>query len=228
MSDAKPIRLLIVDDQAVVRSGLRMLLGTFPDLQVLGEAEEGGRAVDQVATLLPDVVLMDVRMPGVNGIEATRRIGALSLPRTVAVLVLTTFAHEDHLFDALRAGAAGFALKDAAPEELASAIRAVARGDSYIAPGMTRHLIDAIARNERDRGDASVLDALTAREREVLVLVGRGMGNAQIARTLVVEETTVKTHVRHLLRKLGLTSRVQAAVLATRFADSLAGDTPPG
>ena len=210
--------VLIVDDQPLQRFGFRMLLDSAPDTQVVGEAENGAGAVRQVAALRPDVVLMDVRMPGMDGIEATRRIVAAG--GRSRVLVLTTFDLDDYAHAALRAGASGFLLKDALPEELLAGIRAVAAGDAVIAPGLTRRLLDAYA--HRLPGAAREptalahprLRALTEREFEILVAIGQGWSNGEIAERLVLSESTVKTHVGRVLAKIGARDRIQAVILA--------------
>ena len=217
MTDVGRLSVLIADDQALVRRGLRMILETEPDLDVVGEAADGADAVSQVASTRPDIVLMDVRMPGVDGIEATRRILAGPGCQT-RVLMLTTFDMDEYVVDALRAGASGFLLKDVRPELLVDGIRAVAAGESLLAPVVTRRLIEAYLDQRRDAtADPEVmrrLGTLTPREDEVLRLVARGRTNAEIARTLYVSETTVKTHVGHVLMKLQVRDRVQAVVLA--------------
>ncbi|MCX4408415.1 response regulator [Streptomyces sp. NPDC059837] len=206
--------VLIVDDQALQRLGFSMLLEQHSDLTVVGEATHGGEAVRMTAELRPDVVLMDVRMPGMDGIEATRRIVA-SGGRS-RVLVLTTFDLDEYAYAALRAGASGFLLKDALPDELVAGIRAVAAGDAVIAPGLTRKLIDAYTQRrpghtpEQERG----LDALTDREREVLTAIASGWSNAEIADRLSLAESTVKSHVSRVLAKIGVRDRVQAVIFA--------------
>jgi DNA-binding NarL/FixJ family response regulator len=209
------IGVLVVDDQALVRAGFRMILEAEEDMEVVGEARDGREAVAEARRLAPDVVLMDVRMPDVDGIEATRRL--LSDDGTDAkVVMLTTFDMDEYVYDALRAGASGFLLKDVPPEQLVDGIRAVAGGDALLAPSVTRRVIEEFVR----RPPASVrtlptkLDELTARELEVLKLIARGLSNAEIATELFVSETTVKTHVAHVLMKLGLRDRVQGVVLA--------------
>lgn len=206
------IRVLIADDQALMRGGFRMILDAEPDLEVIGEAIDGADAVRGFERWRPDVVVMDVRMPSMDGIEATRRITAID--PTAKVLILTTFDLDEYVYDALRAGASGFLLKDRPPEELAHAVRVVAGGDALLAPAVTRRLIEEFAH----RPDAPVvpvgLEQLTDREREVLVLMSRGLSNAEIASSLFVAETTVKTHVGRVLHKLGLRDRAQAVVLA--------------
>ncbi|MEZ5114674.1 MAG: response regulator transcription factor [Candidatus Nanopelagicales bacterium] len=204
-------RLVIVDDQVMVRTGLRMVLDAEDDLEVVGEAGNGTDAVALVAREVPDVVLMDVRMPGMDGLEATRRI--TSAHPEVAVIVLTTFDLDDYVYGALRGGASGFLLKDAPADDLVAAIRVVAQGDALLAPSITRRLIaEFAARPESTQPDG--LDSLTDREVEVLRLVARGLTNAEIAGELFLGETTVKTHVSRLLTKLGLRDRVQLVVAA--------------
>ncbi|BCJ77274.1 DNA-binding response regulator [Catellatospora sp. IY07-71] len=210
----KPIRVLLADDQPLLRSGFRMVLGAEPDLDIVGEAADGVEAVDLARRLLPDVVLMDVRMPRRDGVAATRDITAAKLP--VRVLILTTFDLDDYVVGALRAGASGFLAKDVPADELVAAIRTVAAGEAVVAPRILRRLLDRFAGLLPDP-EATVphsLSTLTEREREVLVHVARGLSNAEIARALTVSETTVKTHVGHVLTKLGLRDRVQAVVLA--------------
>jgi DNA-binding NarL/FixJ family response regulator len=206
-------RVLIADDQALVRAGFRKLLESAPDLDVVGEAADGRDAVDQARRLRPNVVLMDIRMPRLDGIEATRRLTADG--DDMRVLILTTFGLDDYVYEALRAGASGFMLKDAPPEELLAAIEVVARGDALIAPSVTRSVIEEfVRRSPAAAPPAPVLDELTAREREVLELLARGLSNAEIAERLVVSDGTVKTHVAHVLGKLRLRDRVQAVILA--------------
>jgi DNA-binding NarL/FixJ family response regulator len=207
------IRVLIADDQTLVRAGFRMVVEARADLTVVGEAADGAQAVALAAESNPDVVLMDVRMPVMDGIEATRRITALSEPPRI--LILTTFDVDVYVYDALRAGAAGFLLKDAPPNELAAAIRTVASGDSLLAPSVTRRLIERfVTLPAPRRADPNALGDLSAREAEVLRLVARGLSNQQIADQLVVSTATVKSHVARLLMKLGLHDRTQAVVLA--------------
>jgi DNA-binding NarL/FixJ family response regulator len=208
------LSVLIVDDQALVRAGFRMILDAEEDIDVAGEAADGADAVAEAQRLKPDVILMDVRMPQVDGIEATRRVLADGLD--TKVVMLTTFDMDEYVYDALRAGASGFLLKDVPPEQLVAGIRAVAQGDALLAPSVTRRVIEEFVR----RPPASVqtippeVAELTARELEVLQLVAKGLSNAEIAKELFVSETTVKTHVAHVLTKLGLRDRVQAVVLA--------------
>lgn len=209
------IRVFLVDDQAMVRAGFRMLVDSQPDLEVVGEAGDGAEAVERLAVTGCDVVLMDVRMPRVDGVEATRRITAREgAPR---VVVLTTFDLDEHAFAAIRAGAAAFLLKDARPEELLDAIRTVHAGDSVVAPSTTRRLLEHFAATLPEPGASPPdgrLDELTERELEVLVLVGRGLSNQEIAAELYVAEATVKTHLSRLLAKTGSRDRVQLVVLA--------------
>ncbi|MFE9092996.1 response regulator [Streptomyces sp. NPDC007264] len=208
------IRVLIADDQMMVRQGFTVLLDAQPDIRVVGQAVDGNDAIAKVAELAPDVVLMDIRMPELGGIEATRRITrATGHPR---ILVLTTFDLDEYVYEALRAGASGFLLKDASADQLAEAVRVVAAGDALLAPGITRRLIAEFSRlGDRPRGPlrARVGD-LTERETEVLALIAQGLSNAEIAGHLVVAEQTVKTHVGRILVKLGLRDRTQAAVFA--------------
>jgi DNA-binding NarL/FixJ family response regulator len=205
-------RVLIADDQALVRAGFRKLLEAS-GIDVVGEAADGREAVDQARRLRPSIVLMDIRMPRLDGIEATRRLTADG--DGVRVLILTTFGLDDYVYEALRAGASGFMLKDAPPEELLAAIEVVARGDALIAPAVTRSVIEEFVRRAPSPSSpAPVFDALTEREREVLELLARGLSNAEIAERLVVSGGTVKTHVAHVLAKLGLRDRVQAVILA--------------
>ncbi|MBB2913766.1 DNA-binding NarL/FixJ family response regulator [Streptosporangium becharense] len=225
------IRVLLVDDQPLLRTGFRLILEAEPDLTVVGEAGDGKAAQDQSRALLPDVVLMDIRMPGVDGIEATRRIvreaaGGAHVPR---VLVLTTFDLDEYIVEALRAGASGFLLKDVPPDELVQAIRVVAAGDAIVAPSVTRRLLDRFGRHlpsVQRQSTPARLDRLTERELEVLRLIARGMSNAEIAAELVVSETTVKTHVGNVLTKLGLRDRVQAVILAYETGLTTPGALP--
>lgn len=214
----RPIRLLLVDDQEMYRAGFRMLLGTVVGLEVVGDAADGAAALAALETVEADVVVMDVRMPGMDGIEATRRIRERSGPR---VLVLTTFDLDEHALDAIRAGASGFLLKDAPLAELAAAIRHVHAGDAVVAPTTTRRLLDHVAA-ERPAApppvdwDETGLAELTDREREVLALVADGLSNAEISERLVIAESTVRVHVARILAKLGLRDRVQVVVAAHR------------
>jgi DNA-binding NarL/FixJ family response regulator len=206
--------VLIVDDQALVRAGFRMILEAEADLAVVGEAANGRDAVTAAQQLHPDIVLMDVRMPGMDGIEATRRL--LNGGSAAKVVMLTTFDMDEYVYESLRAGASGFLLKDVPPEQLVAGIRAVASGEALLAPSVTRRMIEEFVRRPRtgSLGAPRELDLLTAREREVLVLMARGLSNAEIAEEFVVSEATVKTHVAHVLAKLGLRDRVQAVVFA--------------
>ncbi|WP_281274384.1 response regulator [Allorhizocola rhizosphaerae] len=210
----KPIRVLLADDQQLLRTGFKMVLGTEADLNIVGEAADGVEAVEMSRRLLPDVVLMDVRMPRQDGVAATREIVAQKLP--VRVLILTTFDLDDYVVGALRAGASGFLAKDVPAEELVAAIRTVAAGDAVVAPRILRRLLDRFADllPDPNASPPTRISTLTDREREVLVQVAKGLSNAEIAQALMVSETTVKTHVGHMLTKLGLRDRVQAVVLA--------------
>jgi DNA-binding NarL/FixJ family response regulator len=207
------IRVLICDDQALVRGGFRAILGAQPDIEVVGEAENGAEAVALAERRRPDVILMDIRMPVLDGVEATRRLVADGSP--ARILVLTTFDLDEYVHAAIRAGASGFLLKDVTPAKLLEAIRIVAGGDALLAPSVTRRLLERFAAT-LPAGDQSsdVLAQLTARETEVLRLLAGGLSNAEIASELVVSEATVKTHISSLLRKLGLRDRVQAVILA--------------
>jgi DNA-binding NarL/FixJ family response regulator len=236
------IRVLVVDDQALVRAGFRIILDSEPGIDVVGEAADGASAVDAAVAVRPDVICMDVQMPGMDGLEATRRILETAASAPPAVLMLTTFDREDYLFAALEAGASGFLLKNSSPEQLISAVQVVARGDALLAPDVTRRVIEAASEGRRradvtanadavgpdavgpDAGgagpargssaDATALDDLTAREREVLELLAEGLSNAEIAARMWVGEATVKTHVSKVLMKLGLRDRVHAVVYA--------------
>jgi DNA-binding NarL/FixJ family response regulator len=207
------IRVVVADDQALVRGGFRLILQTQPDIEVVGEAADGREAVTQTHQQRPDVVLMDIRMPGMDGVEATRRLMTTSNPPRV--LMLTTFDLDEYVYDALRAGASGFLLKDVRPEQLADAVRAVATGDTLLAPTITRRLVEQYLRRPAPGSRTPPgLGALTERELDVLRLVARGSSNQQIASTLFLGESTVKTHLTHLFAKLGLRDRAQAVVLA--------------
>jgi DNA-binding NarL/FixJ family response regulator len=206
------IRVMIADDQAMVRAGLAALLDANDDIRVVGEASDGREAVTRARTLRPDVVLMDVRMPRLDGIEATRALLA-DASSTTRVLMLTTFDIDEYVYEALRAGASGFLLKDALPAELAAAVRVVARGDALLDPAVTRRMIEHFVRAAPPAAPVS-LDPLTSREREVLLHIARGLSNQEIARELVLAEQTVKSHVSRVLGKLGLRDRAQAVVAA--------------
>jgi len=209
------IRVMVVDDQALVRTGFSMILGAEPDIEVVGEAANGAEAVERARTLRPDVLLMDIRMPVMDGVEATRMLAGPDVGDPLRVLILTTFDLDEYVFDALRAGASGFLLKDTPPEELAAAVRIVAAGDALLAPSITRKLVAQFASQPEPEPVVTVdLEHLTEREREVLVLMARGLSNGEIAGELIVGETTVKTHVGRILMKLHLRDRVQAVVLA--------------
>jgi DNA-binding NarL/FixJ family response regulator len=209
------VRVVVADDQTLVRAGFRLLVDSAPDLEVVGEAADGAEAVDLVRRKHPDVVLMDIRMPVMDGLEATRRIGGLREPGAARILILTTFDLDEYVYQALRAGASGFVLKDIPPAELLAAIRIVAAGDALLAPSVTRRLIAEFARRP---GPAPVtpaaLDVLTDREREVLALVAQGLSNGEIATHLVVSPATSKTHVSRLLTKLGARDRAQLVAVA--------------
>jgi DNA-binding NarL/FixJ family response regulator len=217
------VRILIADDQALVRAGFKMILDAEDDLEVVGEAVDGLQAVEMCRRLAPDVVLMDIRMPELDGIEATRRVVSAD-GSTVRVLMLTTFDLNEYVYEALRAGASGFLLKDVPPEQLVAGIRVVADGEALLAPSITKRLIQefaevAPAMPQPPQG----MDELTARELEVFKLVARGLSNAEIAAELIVSETTVKTHVARMLMKLGLRDRVQAVVLAYEHGVAIPG-----
>ena len=204
------IRVVVADDQALIRAGLRRLLEEQPDIEVVGEAGDGREAIAAVERLRPDVVLMDIRMPELDGIEATRQVGGRA-----RVVILTTYELDEYVFDGIAAGACGFLLKHSLPEEMIRGVRAAASGDALLAPSVTRRLIAEFARRRPPAATVPPsLNGLTEREREVLRLVARGLSNQEIARALQVSEWTVKTHVAHLLDKLGLRDRVQAVVLA--------------
>jgi DNA-binding NarL/FixJ family response regulator len=209
-----PVSVLIADDQALVRAGFRAILETQPDVKVVGEAVDGLDAVALVRRRRPDVVLMDIKMPGLDGLEATRQVLA-DAGNATAVLILTTFDLDEYVYAALRAGASGFLLKDAPPEQLIAAVHTLAGGDALIAPAITKRLIEQFARASPPSGaSAAALEELTPRELEVLVLIARGRSNREIASELVLSEATVKTHVKRVLAKLGVRDRVHAVVLA--------------
>ena len=209
------VRVLLVDDQALIRAGFRMILNAEDDIDVVGECADGTQAIDSTRRLKPDVVLMDIRMPEMDGIEATRRIAQSDGDPPVRVLMLTTFDLDEYVYDALRAGASGFLLKDVPAEQLVEGIRLIAAGEALLAPSVTRRLIEEFSKGPRARHETPKgLEELTARELEVFMLIARGMSNHEIAQQLVVSETTVKTHVARVLMKLGVRDRVQAVVLA--------------
>ena len=217
------IRVLVADDQSMVRAGFRMLLGGEEDIEVVAEASNGLEAVDKAARYDPTVVLMDIRMPELDGLEAARRI--LAADRDARILTLTTFDLDEYVYEALRAGASGFVLKDEPPEQLLAAIRTVAAGDALLSPAVTKRVIAQFTRIPRPTPPAE-LDDLSEREREVFRLIARGLSNGEIAQELFISETTVKTHVTHILAKLGLRDRVQAVVLAYQ-AGLFEPDAPP-
>lgn len=214
MNDSTPTRVMLVDDQPLLRTGFRMVLGAETDIDIVAEASDGAEAVELARKLLPDVVLMDIRMPRMDGVGATQSITDAKLP--VRVLILTTFDLDEYVIGALRAGAAGFLSKDVPAEDLITAIRSVASGEAVVAPRILRRLLEKFIDRlpEPDGAAPASLEVLTEREREVLGLVAKGLSNSEIAKDLTVSETTVKTHVGHVLTKLGLRDRVQAVVLA--------------
>jgi DNA-binding NarL/FixJ family response regulator len=209
------IRVLLVDDEQLVRSGFRLILESERDIEVVGEAGNGAEAVARTRELDPDVVLMDIQMPGMNGLDATREITALGREDTSRVLILTTFEVDEYVYEALRAGASGFLLKRTPAADLVAGIRVVAHGEALLAPSVTRRLIDQFAQHPAAaKTDARKLDEITAREQEVLALVARGHSNAEIADLLVLSEGTVKTHIKRIFMKLGLRDRAQAVIFA--------------
>jgi DNA-binding NarL/FixJ family response regulator len=208
------IRVLLADDQALVRAGFRALLDARADIEVVGEAADGRAAVALAAELRPDVVLMDIRMPGLDGLEATRQIAAAPALGEVRVVILTTFALDEYLFDALRFGASGFLVKDTEPADLVTAVRVVAAGDALISPGMTRRLVEEFAARAKPRRPAAELDVLTGREREVMALAAGGLTNDEIAGRLYMSPATARTHVSRAMIKLGARDRTQLVVLA--------------
>lgn len=223
------IRLLLADDQDLVRTGVRMILESEPDLEIVGEARDGREAVAKARRLRPDVVLMDIRMPAVDGVAATAELTALEPPLSTRVLILTTYDLDEYVFAALRAGAAGFLLKHAPSDELVAAVRTVARGDGLLAPQITRRVIEAFADVPTPSGDPPAeLARLTERERDTFDLVVRGRTNAEIAQALHVEPSTVKTHVAHALGKLGLRDRVAAVIYAYEHGLLAPGDAATG
>ena len=213
VSDRTPIRIVLADDQSLVRGGFRMILSAQPDMEVVGEATDGEEAIARWRQLRPDLILMDVRMPKLDGLEASRRILQEGGDGT-RVVILTTFDLDEYVYAALRAGASGFLLKDLTPEQLVSSIRIVLSGDALLAPSITRRLVERFARPGRASSGTADVSALTARELEVLRLMARGLSNAEIAERLFLSETTVKTHVARILPKLDLRDRVQAVVFA--------------
>ncbi|HEU4973985.1 MAG TPA: response regulator transcription factor [Baekduia sp.] len=223
------IRVLIADDQSMVRAGFRMLLSGEDDIEVVAEARDGLEAVSKAARFEPTVTLMDIRMPELDGLEATRRI--LAADSAARILILTTFGLDEYVYEALRAGASGFVLKDDPPEQLIAAVRTVAAGEALLSPAVTKRVIREFTRLPRARLPKE-LEELTAREHEILRLIAAGLSNAEIGERLVISETTVKTHVTHVLQKLGLRDRVQAVVLAYRTGlvegEAPAWGPPPG
>ncbi|MFE2037468.1 response regulator [Streptomyces scopuliridis] len=217
-------RILLADDQKLIRGGIRMILQSEDDFEIVGEAADGTQAVDLARSLRPDIVLMDIQMPGLDGLEATRRIVAAG---DCVVLILTTFNREDYLFQALQAGASGFLLKNASPEDLISAVRVISRGDALLAPELTRRLFDQFMARPAVSQRPDLLDLLTEREEQILHLVAGGDSNAEIAGKLFVGEATVKTHVSRVLNKLRLRDRVQAVVYAYETGVVAPGDNPP-
>jgi DNA-binding NarL/FixJ family response regulator len=231
---APPLRILIADDQRLVRAGFRLILEAQPDIDVVGEAADGLTAVDLATRHRPDVILMDIRMPRLDGLEATRRLvdpssDAVRIGDPPRIVILTTFDLDEYVYAALQAGASGFLLKDVSPEQLVAAVRTVAVGDALLAPSITRRLIERYAQARPTVGVVpDALERLTAREMDVFRLVARGMSNAEIAAQLVVSEATVKTHVAGILGKLGLRNRAQAVVLAYESGLVRAGTAPAG
>ncbi|MEA2428197.1 MAG: hypothetical protein QOF37_1825 [Thermoleophilaceae bacterium] len=220
------VRVVIADDQALVRAGFKMILEAEPEINVIGEAEDGVEAVEMIKRLKPDVVLMDIRMPRLNGLEATRQIVNGGGDTPTRVLMLTTFDLNEYVYEALRAGASGFLLKDVPAEQLVAGIQIVARGEALLAPSITRRLIEEFAKNAPvERAAPKEIEELTTRELEVFKLMSRGMSNAEIAADLIVSETTVKTHVARILMKLHLRDRVQAVVYAYESGLSQPGAT---
>jgi DNA-binding NarL/FixJ family response regulator len=208
------IKVLVVDDERLVRTGFRVILDSQPDITVVGEADDGGVAVDEALRLMPDVVLMDIRMKAMDGLQATRKILARSA-RPPRVVMLTTFDYDEYVYEALKAGASAFLLKDSPPEQLSNAVRVVAAGDALLHPSITRRLIEDFAQRPTPRsGTPEELSELSERELEVMRRLARGLSNSEVARDLHVSEATVKTHVAHILTKLGLRDRTQAVVMA--------------
>ena len=223
MNTTTTLRVLVADDQSMVRAGFRMLLSGEPDIDVVAEASDGLEAVEKAARFDPTVVLMDIRMPELDGLEATRRI--LASDSAARILILTTFDLDEYVYEALRAGASGFVLKDDPPEQLLAAIRTVAAGDALLSPAITKRVIEQFVRIPRP-APPSTLDELSEREREVFRLIAAGLSNAEIADQLFISETTVKTHVTHILQKLHLRDRVQAVVLAHQTGAFAPGAQP--
>jgi DNA-binding NarL/FixJ family response regulator len=225
MSEHSSVRVLLVDDDELMRAGLRAVLSSDESIRVVGEASSGRAAISAVRAYAPDLVLMDVRMPDLDGIAATREVLAAS--PDLKVVILTTFEDDEYIFGALNAGASGFLLKRTRPEELLTAIHTVAAGDSLLSPSVTRIVIDRMSRvSSLDEGPRERLEELTAREREVLELVARGLSNSEIAGTLVIEESTVKTHVKRILMKLSLRDRIQAVIFAYETGLTRPGPKP--
>jgi RNA polymerase sigma factor (sigma-70 family) len=209
------VRVLLADDEELVRAGFRLILATEDDIEVIGEAGNGAEAVELARELDPDVILMDIQMPEVDGLEATRQIAALGREETSRVLILTTFEQDEYVYEALRAGASGFLLKRTPAADLVSAVRVVAAGEALLAPSVTRRLIDQFAQRPDDsRRDSRALSELTEREREVLALIAHGLSNAEIAEQLVLSEGTVKTHIKRIFMKLEIRDRAQAVIFA--------------
>ena len=222
------ITVVVADDQGMVRAGLRSLMEADPDISVIGEAADGLAAIEEVRRLRPDVVLMDIRMPELDGLEAARRILSGNGTDAPKILMLTTFDLDEYVFEALRAGASGFLLKDAPAEELTSAIHVLARGDALLAPAVTRRIVEAfVARSDPEPADAPELDDLSPREVEVLQLLAAGRSNAQIAAELIVSDATVKTHVSNILAKLRLRDRIHAVIYAYETGLVRPGSNPP-
>lgn len=209
-----PIRVVLADDQALIRSGFKMILEAQPDIAVVGEAQDGREAVELGLSMRPDVMVMDIRMPRMNGIEATRLLAGSDAADPIKVLILTTFDLDEYVYDALRAGASGFLVKDRPPEEFVAAVRVVAGGEALLAPSITKRLIRDFASRRDPQKPPDALVSLTAREQETLMLIAKGLSNAEIGAQLFLSEATVKSHVSKILMKLGLRDRVQAVVLA--------------